>query len=132
MKSLVLALAGILLLLFSGLLLRSSQADRKPDALLRHVVLFKFKSEATETQVQEIVDDLKALPNQIQEIHSFEWGLNHSTEGRSKGLTHCFLLTFKSQADLDAYLPHPAHAAFVRKALPLIEDVTVVDYWTAQ
>ena len=38
-------------------------------------------------------------------------------------------LTFASEADRDAYLPHPAHAAFGELAGPHVDAVHVVDYW---
>ena len=107
----------------------SNAESEKPAKVLRHVVLFKFKSDATKEQVQKIVDDLAALPKKIDTIIGYEHGLNNSKEGRSKGFTHCFTITFKDEAGRDKYLPHPAHADFVKIALPLIEDVLVVDYW---
>lgn len=97
--------------------------------LLRHVVLFTFKPDATEAQVAEIVREFGQLPKKIKEIHDYEWGTNNSPEGLNKGHTHCFLVTFKTEADRDAYLPHPAHKDFVAKLKPLLQDVTVVDYW---
>ena len=100
------------------------------DRLLRHVVLFKFKEGISEEKVQEIEEAFSALPEKIPEIAAYEWGLNNSPEGLNKGLTHCFFLTFKSEADREAYLPHPDHQAFVQLLGPSLEDVTVVDYWT--
>jgi hypothetical protein len=107
----------------------SNAQSEKPANVLRHVVLFKFKSDATKEQVQKIVDDLAALPTKIDTIIGYEHGLNNSKEGRSKGFTHCFTITFKDEAGREKYLPHPAHIAFVDVALPLIDDVLVVDYW---
>jgi hypothetical protein len=46
------------------------------------------------------------------------------------GHTHCFILTFNSEADRDSYLPHPDHKAFGELLGPCLEQVTVVDYWT--
>ena len=46
------------------------------------------------------------------------------------GLTHCFFLTFHSDADRDAYLIHPAHKAFGKVLGDKASAVTVVDYWT--
>lgn len=100
------------------------------EKVLRHVVLFKFRADAKPEQVDAIVEAFAALPKQIDVIQSFEWGLNNSPEGLNKGLTHCFLLTFKDERGRDAYLPHAAHKAFVEKVKPIIEDATVVDYWT--
>ena len=53
-----------------------------------------------------------ARPSQIDLIKGYEWGTDCSPEGLQQGLTHCFFLTFHSDADRDAYLIHPAHKAF--------------------
>ncbi len=96
---------------------------------LRHVVLFKFKEGTTPEEQQAVEAAFAALPAKIPEIVEFEWGTNNSPEGLDKGFTHCFFLTFNSEADRDAYLPHPDHKAFGDIAGPHIEDVLVVDYW---
>ena len=97
---------------------------------LRHVVLFKFNDQATEEVVNQIEQKFSMLAEEISEIHDFEWGINNSPEGLDKGLTHCFLVTFLSEKDREAYLPHPKHKEFVDFIGPYVEDVTVVDYWT--
>ncbi|MBG6060811.1 hypothetical protein IWX83_000583 [Flavobacterium sp. CG_9.1] len=50
----------------------------------------------------------------------------------NNGLTHCFTLTFNSEADRDAYLIHPDHKALVALLNPAPDKVTVVDYWTTK
>jgi len=100
------------------------------EKVLRHVVLFKFKETSTEADVERIVKAFAALPERIEEIKDFEWGTDNSPEGLQQGLTHCFFVTFASEADRDAYLPHPAHKEFVDLVGPHVEKVTVVDYWT--
>jgi hypothetical protein len=102
----------------------------KPEKLLRHVVLFKFKSTSKPEDIQKIVEAFRELPKKISEIHSFEWGTDVSPEGKSQGFTHCFLVTFKTEKDRDAYLPHAAHKEFVGIARPHIDGVLVVDYWS--
>lgn len=101
-----------------------------PDSVLRHVVLFGFKETSKPEDVQAVIDAFKALPSQISEIKGFEWGTNSSPEGLNQGLTHAFTLTFHSDAERDAYLPHPAHKAFGGIVTPHLDKVTVVDYWT--
>src|SRR4051812_42144912 len=49
-------------------------------APLRHVVLFKFKAEATKEQIQEVVAGFQALPKKIDGITAFEWGTDVSPE----------------------------------------------------
>ncbi len=99
-------------------------------AKLRHVVLFKFKDGADPEAVEKAIAAFEALPGKIPQIRDFEWGTNNSPEGLNKGLTHCFLLTFHSEEDRDIYLPHPNHKAFGALLGDILEDVTVVDYWT--
>lgn len=102
----------------------------KNDSLLRHVVLFQFKVGTSPEKIKEIEDAFHELPNKISEIYSYEWGLNNSPENLNKNFTHCFFLTFKSEADRDIYLPHADHKAFGALLTPFLEDVLVVDYWT--
>jgi hypothetical protein len=104
----------------------------QPGKVLRHVVLFKFKDEATPEQVNTVVDAFRALPGKIDGIKDFEWGTNVSPESHSQGLTHAFFLTFTSDADRDAYLVHPAHKEFGQGLRGLLDKVTVVDYWAQE
>ncbi len=100
------------------------------DSVLRHVVLFKFKDNTGADKIKEIEKAFGELPAKISQIQGYEWGLNNSPEGLEKGFTHCFFLTFESEADRAIYLPHPDHKAFGDLLGPYLEDVLVVDYWT--
>ncbi|WP_430909053.1 Dabb family protein [Maribacter sp. 2-571] len=102
------------------------------DSLLRHVVLFKFKEGTSDAKILEIATAFKELPAKIPEIKAFEWGTNNSPEGLDKGFTHCFFLTFATEADRAIYLPHPDHKAFGGLLNPYLEDVLVTDYWVRQ
>ena len=99
--------------------------------MLRHVVLFSFKTTTDRAEVAEIEAAFTRLPEQIDLIRAYEWGTNVSPEGIDQGFTHCFLLTFTSAADRDAYLVHPAHQAFVASLQPVLEQALVIDYWAA-
>ena len=96
---------------------------------LQHVVCFKFKDNASETQVQELVKAFGELPNQIKEIKGFEWGTNVSPEKHAKGFTHCFIVTFKTEKARNTYLDHPAHQEFAKLVGPIVADVFVIDFW---
>ena len=97
---------------------------------LRHVVLFSFKATADRAAVTGVEAAFARLPEQIDLIRAYEWGTNVSPEGIAQGFTHCFLLTFTSTADRDAYLVHPAHQAFVAGLQPVLEKALVID-WAA-
>jgi len=101
------------------------------EKLLRHVVLFKFKAESSEADVEQLNAAFNALPEAIPVIEDFEWGINDSPENFHQGFTHCYLLTFGSEEDRDSvYTPHPQHQAFVASLQPHLDKVFVVDYWT--
>jgi hypothetical protein len=108
----------------------ADDSDAVSNRLLRHVVCFKFKAEATEEQIREVEDEFARLPSQIDSIVDFEWGTNNSPEDHAKGFTHCFIVTFRDEEGRTAYLPHEAHQAFVQIVGPIVEDVFVIDYWT--
>lgn len=107
----------------------SPRASGTEGKVLRHVVLFKFKPSSTPENIAAIVSSFKTLPAAIEQIVDFEWGTDISPEGKSNGFTHCFFVTFKTEADRDAYLPHAAHKEFVSVVGPHVENVCVVDYW---
>jgi hypothetical protein len=98
-------------------------------APLMHVVSLKFKPTATPAQIQAVDQAFVALKQKIPGIQKLTWGTNVSPEKLDKGFTHCFVLTFKSAADRDAYLVHPDHKAFGAMLSPVLEDVMVIDFW---
>lgn len=100
------------------------------DSVLRHVVLFKFKEDASAEKIKIVEKAFNALPSKIPQIISYEWGLNNSPEGLDKGFTHCYFLTFASEEDRAIYLPHPDHKAFGANLGDILDDVLVIDYWT--
>jgi len=123
MKTLLLSLMALL-----TMTTYATAETGKPKPTLQHVVLFKFKPDATPEKIAEIVAAFEALPSKIKEIKGFKWGTNNSPEKLDKGLTHAFILTFNNAADRDAYLPHPAHKEFGTIVCPWLDDFTVVDF----
>jgi len=107
-------------------------SECKPGQVLRHVVLFKFKDDTSADQVREIESAFCALPSKVDAIYDFEWGTDVSVEGRADGFTHCFFVSFRSEADRAEYIPHPAHKEFGQLVGPHLDKVLVIDYWTKQ
>lgn len=126
MKKLLLVIA---LFTATTFIISCSNTDPK---MLRHVVLFKFKDDASPDQVKKVEEAFRALPSKIKEVKDFEWGTNNSPEGLSEGLTHCFFVSFASEQDREVYLPHPDHKAFVELLQPVLERAVVVDYWAGK
>jgi len=127
-----------LLIVLAALIPAFAMADHhneKPEAkkeaatgAYRHVVILKFKEEATKEQITKIETEFAALEEKIKTITGIEWGTNVSPENHAQGYTHCFVVSFKDRAGLDVYLPHEAHEAFVKILLPVLDQVLVVDF----
>ncbi|MFO0940176.1 MAG: Dabb family protein [Pirellulales bacterium] len=112
---------------------QSSEGKKVEEAkVLRHVVLFQFKETSSKDDVKKIVDAFRELPSKINAIADFEWGTNNSPEGLNDGLTHGFVISFKTEKDRDTYLNHPAHKAFVDVLLPLLQKPVVLDFWASK
>ena len=116
----------LLTFLFASAVLAA--ASFAADGPIRHVVHFKFKADADKAVVAKVVEEFAALKTKIDAVEALEWGTDVSPEGLGKGFTHCWFLTFKTAADRDAYLVHPAHKAFVALLKPVLDDALVVDY----
>ncbi|EED19149.1 heat shock protein, putative [Talaromyces stipitatus ATCC 10500] len=103
---------------------------------VNHVVMFKFKDEATPKEVQPIVNHMLDLKNRC--IHpatarpyilSSKGGRENSIEGIHNGFTHIFVHEFKNPEDRDYYVrTDPEHLLFVQSARPWIDKVQVVDF----
>jgi len=99
------------------------------EKVLRHVVMFAFKDSVSAEQIKQVEVNFGRLPEEIDEIKDFEWGKNLNTSEVSKGFTHCFVLTFESEEDLQIYEVHPAHEKFKDETIGHVKDLLVVDYW---
>jgi hypothetical protein len=122
MKTFAAILSAILV---SGMLVSANAADK-----LQHVVCFKFKTTASTQDIKQVEMAFQALKQKIPQVVTLEWGTNVSKEKRDKGFTHCFILSFKSEKDRDAYIEHPEHKAFGKIVGPVLDDVFVMDFWS--
>jgi len=102
------------------------------DQELKHAVFFRFKDGASETDIQKVESAFAALPSKIDTIKRFEWGTNNSPERHAAGFTHCFMVSFDSEEGRAAYLPHPAHVAFVEVLKPILDAPRVLDFWVQE
>ncbi|MGB7582388.1 MAG: Dabb family protein [Sedimentisphaerales bacterium] len=106
-----------------------TECQKECPKMLKHIVLFKFKEGTTPEKIKEVEQAFAALPGKIDVVKGFEAGTNISPENRSEGFTHCFVVSFSSAADRDAYLIHPAHKEFGKSIGGCVDKVLVVDYW---
>ena len=97
-------------------------------AKVKHIVLLKFKDGTTEEQTNKYFDDLLDLSESISGIDDYVSGTNNSSEQRSQGLTHGFIMTFSDAAARDAYVVHPDHEKFKTAAAEIVDNVIVFDF----
>ncbi len=125
----IISLASFFSLLLAWQMTTALTAAQKPAKVLRHIVMYKFKDEIKEQQIKEVISAFSDLPKKIDGIVAFEHGPNVSTEGKSDGLTYCFVVSFENETALAKYLKHPAHDEYVKVVKDRREKVVVFDYW---
>lgn len=94
--------------------------------MLVHIVMFQFKEEDKEKNLDRVKTMLDALPSKIESLKSMEVGIDISRSERSFDMV--LVSKFDDQAGLDVYAPHSAH----QEVVSVIKEVTtlskVVDY----
>ena len=95
--------------------------------MIEHIVLFRWKPEATDEQVAAVMEGLRGLKDSVPGILALACGVDFS--GRAQGYTHGLVVRFPDRAALDAYGPHPAHQAVVETQIkPIVSDVLAFDF----
>jgi hypothetical protein len=107
----------------------NAQATHSPHEV-RHVVIFKYKPNTTQQNINIVSTAFRELQYKIPGIVSFEEGVNNSPENKNLGFTHVYTLTFQDIKARDTYLPHPIHKQFqdLVGRLEVLDDAFVVDY----
>jgi len=95
--------------------------------VVEHIVLFKWKAEATAEQITVAVEGLRGLKGLVPNILDLTVGANFTDRGQ--GFTHGLVVRFPDKAALEVYGPHPAHQHVVQNFInPIRESVLALDY----
>lgn len=79
--------------------------------MFRHVVMFRWREDATSEQRRAVSDSLAALPGSIPELRAYRFG---SDAGLKPDNYHFVVVAdFDDQAGYETYRDHPAHRAIV-------------------
>ena len=97
-------------------------------AEIKHVVLLKFKSATTESQISGFFDELESLTQKIPGLNHFMGGPYSSPEGLNQGYTHGFVMSFRDAAARDGYLPHPEHERVKSAIVPHLDQIVAFDF----
>jgi hypothetical protein len=95
--------------------------------MLRHVVCFRWRDDATEEQKDAVRAGLADLPDQIPEIAGYHVG--HDAGIRDTSWDFAVVAEFASRDDFLAYAAHPARQAVIDERItPIVEKRVGVQF----
>ncbi|MGH9934604.1 MAG: Dabb family protein [Blastocatellia bacterium] len=94
--------------------------------MIRHIVLFRFKTETPQADREAFLEMLQAMPSKISEIKSFEAGFDVVRAPRSFDLA--LVTSYDDLAALDRYVKHAHHLPVIERAKEICEQVVAADY----
>ena len=94
--------------------------------MIRHVAVFRFIPEFTESQRDDWIALVRDLPNHIPEVRALSIGKDvlHSPISHELAI----VADFGSLADLEMYSTHPAHQKVLDVSVPVKASLGVVDF----
>lgn len=94
--------------------------------MLTHIVVWKYRADASEEKRREHIERLRRLTQLIPEIQTFSVGADVLRLPRSydTGLVS----TFCDRAGLEAYTVHPEHIAVAEFGRDISEHIASVDF----
>ena len=90
--------------------------------MVKHIVIWTMKPEATAEQKVEMKNRLESLAGKVSELRKIEVGIDKGSG------TMSLYSEFNSAEDLVAYQAHPDHQAVVGFVKPLVAARSVCDY----
>lgn len=94
--------------------------------MIRHLVLFRFKTDAPQSDREAFLEMLRALPAKISEIVEFEAGFDVVRSPRSFDLA--LVASYADLAALDRYAKHEHHLPVIARSKEICEQVVAADY----
>ena len=94
--------------------------------MIKHVVFFKFRPEAGPAERKAVVAQLRALPDKIDVIRSFEVGEDIMHLSRSWDVVE--IATYDDLGALEEYTRHPDHVEVVLQLREVCDAVGSVDF----
>ena len=94
--------------------------------MIVHIVMFRFKEENRDNNIEDVVKKLNALVDLIPTLKSMEVGVDFSRTERAFDMS--LYSKFDSKEDLQAYAIHPEHLKVVELIKSVTQESKVVDY----
>jgi len=94
--------------------------------MLKHIVLFKFKPETTEAQIDQLAEGLGALPEIMDDIREFVFG--RDVIGSERSYDFGLVSMFDDLEAMQRYQIHPEHQKVVAHVKAICSGVVAVDF----
>lgn len=94
--------------------------------MIVHIVMFKFKEENKQENIEKTVGLLNSLLDKIDGLNLMEVGVDFNQSERAFDLS--LYSTFDSKEDLKTYAVHPEHLKVVDFIKQVTVETKVVDY----
>lgn len=95
--------------------------------MIRHIVLFRFKPEIVQPQIDELMRTIECLQTQACGMLEVEHGADFG--GRGDGFSHVATARFNDRTSLSAFYASAGHNDLVETLIgPLAEKVLVLDF----
>ena len=95
--------------------------------MFQRFVCFKFREGTPADAIQTHLNMFAALPGQIPEIVAYAGGRVVQDSEQPAQYDTAHYVTYATRADIDVYVHHPAHQAFIAANKPNWDNVLVVD-----
>jgi len=98
---------------------------------INHIVLVWFKAGTSQTEIDEVIQETNKLKQHIPQIKSLSLGKAISSDRNivDDSFDLGIRLEFANQVDMQSYLTHPRHVAFVKTFLnPKLDKLLVYDF----
>jgi len=95
--------------------------------MLRHIVLLRWRPEASDADKQAVHDELAKLPAAIPEIHRYVFG--DDARLADGNFDFAIVADFESRPDWQTYVSHEQHQQVIAERIrPILQDRAAVQY----
>ena len=96
--------------------------------MIQRIVCFKFKEDATETDIKSHMDDFKSMKEKIPQVLSYSAGKTIPGDfGKSPEYDVMHYMTFENKKSVDEYSEHEVHQTFIQRNKEIWENVLVIN-----
>lgn len=95
--------------------------------MMRHMVLFRFRPEASEQDRRAVLDGLAQLPMHFPQMRRF--GLGENVSQRDRTFSHVMAVEFERREEMESYLNSAEHEEFVSMLFrPAVEGRAIASF----